>query len=53
VGHDLVLHFPAGYAAARLTGAVLEKLLGIEVTVRNWRTVEKLDRLLVTRPGGS
>lgn len=42
VGPDLVLHFPKGYSNAQLTGSVLEKKLGIQATVRNWRTVEKL-----------
>jgi uncharacterized protein (DUF1697 family) len=46
VGSDIVLHFPSGYAAAQLTGAVLEKKLGIEATVRNWNTVEKLADLV-------
>ena len=42
LGSDLVLHFPEGYSAAQLTGAVLEKRLGVEATIRNWRTVVKL-----------
>jgi uncharacterized protein (DUF1697 family) len=46
VGSDLVLHFPDGYAAAQLTGAVIEKRLGIEATVRNWRTVLRLAELV-------
>jgi uncharacterized protein (DUF1697 family) len=46
VGSDIVLQFPSGYAAARLTGAVLEKKLGVEATVRNWNTVEKLADLV-------
>jgi uncharacterized protein (DUF1697 family) len=46
VGSDIVLHFPTGYAAAQLTGAVLEKKLGVEATVRNWNTVEKLADLV-------
>ena len=46
VGSDIVLHFPRGYAAAQLTGAVLEKRLGVEATVRNWNTVEKLADLV-------
>lgn len=46
VGSDIVLHFPSGYAAAQLTGAVLEKRLGVEATVRNWNTVEKLADLV-------
>ena len=46
VGSDIVLHFPRGYAAAQLTGAVLEKKLGLEATVRNWNTLEKLADLV-------
>ena len=46
IGSDIVLRFPSGYAAAQLTGAVLEKKLGIEATVRNWNTVEKLADLV-------
>jgi uncharacterized protein (DUF1697 family) len=46
VGSDLALHFPDGYAAAQLTGAVVEKRLGIEATVRNWRTVQRLADLV-------
>jgi uncharacterized protein (DUF1697 family) len=46
VGSDIVLHFPSGYAAAQLTGAVIEKRLGVEATVRNWNTVEKLADLV-------
>lgn len=46
IGNDIVLHFPSGYAAAQLTGAVLEKKLGVEATVRNWNTVEKLADLV-------
>ena len=46
VGSDLVLHFPSGYAAAQLTGAVVEKKLGVEATVRNWNTLEKLADLI-------
>jgi uncharacterized protein (DUF1697 family) len=42
VGPDLVIHFPDGYANARLTGAVIEQKLGVAATVRNWRTVLKL-----------
>jgi len=46
VGSDLVVQFPSGYAAAQLTGAVLEKKLGCAATVRNWRTVAKLAELV-------
>jgi len=46
VGSDIVIHFPTGYAAAQLTGAVLERRLGVEATVRNWNTLEKLADLV-------
>jgi uncharacterized protein (DUF1697 family) len=46
VGTDIVLRFPSGYAAAQLTGAVLEKKLNVEATIRNWNTVEKLADLV-------
>jgi uncharacterized protein (DUF1697 family) len=46
VGSDLVLHFPDGYANAQLTGAVIEKRLGIQATVRNRRTVQRLAELV-------
>jgi uncharacterized protein (DUF1697 family) len=45
VGPDIVLHFPNGYAGARLTAAVLEKRLGVPATARNWRTVSRLAEL--------
>lgn len=52
VGSDIVLHFPSGYAAAQLTGAVLEKKLSIEATVRSWNTVEKLADLVYSARDG-
>jgi uncharacterized protein (DUF1697 family) len=42
VGPDVVVHYPNGYAGARLTAAVLEKQLGVPATARNWRTVSRL-----------
>ena len=42
VGLDIVVHTPGGYAGVQLSGAVIEKALGIPTTVRNWNTVEKL-----------
>jgi uncharacterized protein (DUF1697 family) len=46
VGADLVVHAPNGYASVQLSGAVIEKALGIPATVRNWNTVEKLAALV-------
>ena len=45
VGSDLVVHTPHGYADVQLSGAVIERALGIDATVRNWNTVEKLAAL--------
>lgn len=45
LGNDVVLRFPSGYQSATLTGAVLERRLGVPATVRNWRTVAKLAEL--------
>ncbi len=44
-GTEAFLAYPDGYGRAQLTGARLERLLGLEATVRNWRTVEALTRL--------
>jgi uncharacterized protein (DUF1697 family) len=46
VGPDIVVHAPNGYANVQLSGAVIEKALGIPATVRNWSTVEKLAKLV-------
>ena len=42
VGSDVFLHYPNGVSGARLTGAILERRLGVASTIRNWRTVERL-----------
>jgi uncharacterized protein (DUF1697 family) len=42
VGSDVFLHYPNGIAGARLTGAQLERRLGVAGTGRNWRTVTRL-----------
>jgi uncharacterized protein (DUF1697 family) len=44
-GSDAYLHYPNGVQGARLSGALLEKELGVAATVRNWRTVTKLAEL--------
>lgn len=48
VRSDVLLRFPRGYQSATLTGAVIEKHLGVPATVRNWRTVAKLAELTET-----
>lgn len=41
----LYLHCPDGYGRTRLSNARVEKLLGLEATTRNWRTVTRLNAL--------
>ena len=44
-GHEVAcLHAPSGFGRSRLAGAV-ERVLGVSVTARNWRTVTALDAL--------
>jgi uncharacterized protein (DUF1697 family) len=45
VGPDLALLYPSSFHRARLNGARLERLLNVQVTLRNWRTVTKLAEL--------
>ena len=45
IGSDVALYYPTGVQGATLTTAKLEKILGIQGTARNWRTVEKLAEL--------
>ncbi|MBA2616419.1 MAG: DUF1697 domain-containing protein [Actinobacteria bacterium] len=44
-GSDVFLHYPDGVQGARLTGALLERQLGMPATIRNWRTVTRLAEL--------
>ncbi len=45
VGADVYLRYPNGVHGSRLTGALLERRLGVKATIRNWRTVTKLAEL--------
>ena len=45
VGSDVLLHYPNGLGRAKLSGALLERRLGVSATIRNWRTVTKLAEL--------
>jgi uncharacterized protein (DUF1697 family) len=47
----LWLHFAAGMAKTKLSPALLDRLVGSPVTMRNWRTVRKLDEM--ARPSSS
>jgi uncharacterized protein (DUF1697 family) len=42
------LHYPDGQGRSKVTGALLERLLGTPATVRNWNTVGKLLSLTAT-----
>jgi uncharacterized protein (DUF1697 family) len=41
-GKEVYVHTPDGYANTKLTGAFLERQLGVVSTTRNWNTVSKL-----------
>jgi uncharacterized protein (DUF1697 family) len=45
IGSDVALYYPTGVQGARLTTAKLERILGVQATARNWRTVAKLAEL--------
>jgi uncharacterized protein (DUF1697 family) len=45
VGSEAFLHYRHGVSGSRLTGAVLERRLGVSGTARNWRTVTRLAEL--------
>lgn len=49
-GSDLVVHLPNGVQGARLTGALVERRLGVPGTMRTWRTVERLAELATQTP---
>ena len=44
-GADLYLRLPRGVHGAGLSAARVESLLGVQATLRNWRTVAKLAQL--------
>jgi uncharacterized protein (DUF1697 family) len=44
-GADLYLRLPRGVHGAGLSAARVESLLGVQATLRNWRTVVKLAEL--------
>ena len=44
-GGEVYLLYPNGVHGSRLTGALLERRLGVRATLRNWRTVTSLAEL--------
>jgi uncharacterized protein (DUF1697 family) len=45
-GAHVFLHCPDGYGTSKLTNNVLERVLGMTATTRNWRTVLKMDEMM-------
>jgi uncharacterized protein (DUF1697 family) len=41
-GQEIYLHCPDGYGRTKLSNSVLERLLSVEATTRNWKTVNAL-----------
>ena len=50
VGDALWIHFGEGVAKSKLTPALMDRQVGSPVTMRNWRTVLKLEDLADFRP---
>jgi uncharacterized protein (DUF1697 family) len=44
-GREVYVHTPDGYGTSKLSGAMLERRLGVVSTTRNWNTVTKLCEL--------
>jgi uncharacterized protein (DUF1697 family) len=47
-GREVYLRCPAGYGRSKLSNNVLEKVLGVAATTRNWRTVTTLAEMAAT-----
>jgi uncharacterized protein (DUF1697 family) len=45
-GREVYLSYPDGSGRSKLTLAYLERVLGVEGTARNWRTVERIGQRL-------
>jgi uncharacterized protein (DUF1697 family) len=45
-GRELYAHYPEGQGRSKVTNAVVERALGVPVTVRNWNTVTKLKAMM-------
>jgi uncharacterized protein (DUF1697 family) len=44
-GTEVYLHYPNGSGRSKMTGSALERILGVRVTARNWRTVLTLHEM--------
>ncbi|CAG9985582.1 unnamed protein product [Clonostachys byssicola] len=45
-GEHLFVHFPNGYGKSKLTPTVVERILGVSTTARNWQTIMALQSLM-------
>ena len=48
VGDALWIHFPGGVGSTKISPALLDRLAGSPVTMRNWRTVLKLNEMTMS-----
>jgi len=48
-GKETYLYYRDGMGRAKLTGSLLEKVLGVTATARNWNTVTRLYQMAVER----
>ena len=48
VGDALWIHFPGGVGSTKISPALLDRLAGSPVTMRNWRTVLKLNEMIMS-----
>ena len=46
-GKEIYLYYPVGMGRAKLTGSVLERVLAVTATARNWNTVNRLYTMAV------
>jgi len=51
IGREVYVHTPDGYGNSKLSGAMLERRLGVISTTRNWNTVTKLGELAASGGG--
>ncbi|MBZ5573239.1 MAG: DUF1697 domain-containing protein [Acidobacteriia bacterium] len=49
-GHEIHLYYRDGMGKAKLTGSVIERVLGVAATARNWNTVTKLYEMAAEKP---
>jgi uncharacterized protein (DUF1697 family) len=50
-GTEVYGHYPGGYGRTKLSNAAIERILGVQATSRNWRTVTALLELTVSGTG--